>query len=183
MTRKNPGHLASRIEFCAAKFFENSPNGDCPGKNGTNGIPAPRGPAATEMRTRASRTHDVTINYHSKVILVNGPSLTAVWHQAAKSNIVPVIAHTKKYLCLFVYTSAHYTWHWSQIRMIEKKKSLHVAGLWGCLNKWWWERLLRFSEARGSYTSRICEYIMVQASTLSSAAAAAAAATTTTTTQ
>jgi len=78
MTRENPGHLAYQIEFCAAELFENSPNRDCQGKNGTNGTPVPRRPAATEMQTRDSRTHDVTIKHHSKVIFVNVPSLTAV---------------------------------------------------------------------------------------------------------
>jgi len=156
MTRKVPSHLASRIEFCAAELFENSPNRDCPGKNGRNGIPVPRLPAATEMQTRASRIHDDTIKCCSKGISVNGPSLTTARHQAAKSNFVSVIAHTTKYLRLFVYTSAHPTWHWSQIRMTEKK-SLHVAFLWGCLKTWRWETLLRFPEARSSYPSRICE--------------------------
>ena len=159
MTRKNPGHLPSRIEFCAAELFEYSPNRDCPDKKGRNGIPVPRRPAVTEMQTRASRIHDITIKYHSNVTLANGPSLIAVWHQGAQNNVVSVIAHTTNYLRLFVYTSAHSTWHWSQIRMTDKKKSLHVAGLWGYFNKWRWERLLRFSEARGSYPSRICEYI------------------------
>ena len=76
MTRKTPGHLEFRIEFCAAELFENSPKRDCPDKNGRNGIRVPRRPAATEMQTRASRIHDIAIKYRSKVILVNGPSLT-----------------------------------------------------------------------------------------------------------
>ena len=110
--------VPNRISRCR-EIFENSPNRDCSGKNGRNGIHVPWWPTATEMQTRASRIYDVTIKYCSQVILVNGPSLTAAGRLAAKSNFASFAAHTTKYLRLFVlHFSAllvtlisGYTWH------------------------------------------------------------------------